>query len=122
MGLAGWLRPYIPYYAQIPAPLQLHKTGLLRQTPRWNSSEQTKSARKTYARDTRPEEEMAFTSLQHLYDAIFLAFNGRRRVENTIVLDIRPFRSNKIRMPQDEEECIKDDAHAYVAFEEVLAL
>lgn len=57
-----------------------------------------------------PYEEMfqASTALKHLDDALFLAFNGRRRVENTIVLDI--------------EEHIKDDAHAYTAFEEVSAL
>jgi hypothetical protein len=33
LGLTGWLRQYVPYYAQIVAPLQLRKTEMLRAAP-----------------------------------------------------------------------------------------
>ena len=33
LGLTGWLRQYIPYYAQRTEPLQDRKTALLRKGP-----------------------------------------------------------------------------------------
>lgn len=64
----------------------------------------------------------ASTALKDPNGSLLLAFYGQCSVENTIVLDIRPFRSKRIRMRQEEEERNKDDAQAYVGVKEVLAL
>ena len=63
LGLTGYLRNYIHFYAQLAAPLQALKTYLLRDAP--SSGQQ----RRTYASKTRlgpptPQEHASFLSIQ----------------------------------------------------------
>ncbi|OAP54729.1 hypothetical protein AYL99_11177 [Fonsecaea erecta] len=62
------------------------------------------------------------TALKYVNDSLRLAFDGRRDLDNTVVLDIRPYRSDRIRMQQKEEDRIADDEPAYEATEEILTL
>ena len=65
LGLTGWMRDYIPYYAGISKPLQERKTELLRHGP------PAGNARRSYASKTRLEkptelEKESFRTLQEL--------------------------------------------------------
>ncbi|KAL1964097.1 hypothetical protein VTN77DRAFT_7515 [Rasamsonia byssochlamydoides] len=72
-----------------------------------------------------PYDEMLASSvaLQFMDVSLHHASRGRRNIHNTIVLDIRPFRSARIRSQQtSEEERSRDDEIAYKAFEGMLRL
>jgi hypothetical protein len=63
LGLTGWLRQYVPFYAAISEPLQLRKTALLRKGPVEGA------ARRNYSRTTKvglpsPSEQISFEELQ----------------------------------------------------------
>ena len=66
LGLTGWLRMYVPYYAQIVEPLQQRKTSMLRTAP------QKGNARKAFSKGARIDvpsqrELDAFNMLQDVF-------------------------------------------------------
>ncbi|KAI4167672.1 MAG: hypothetical protein LQ343_007026 [Gyalolechia ehrenbergii] len=62
------------------------------------------------------------TALQFVDASLRLAFKGQRCVENTIILDIRPYRSNRVRMQQEEHENQREDEEAYKGFRGIFSL
>lgn len=80
LGLTGWLRNYVPYYAQISEPLQKTKTQALKRSPKGGN------ARKSFTKsmDIVPTslEMDAFTELQaRLTRLTYLThFDHKRRV------------------------------------------
>ena len=62
------------------------------------------------------------TALQCLDESLRLAFRGQRCVENTMILDIRPFRSKKIRGQNQDGERSREDGKAYEGFREIVSL
>ena len=71
-----------------------------------------------------PYDEMfqQSTALQYVDASLDLAFSGQRCVGNTIILDIRPYRSNRIRKQQEEDQCHRKDEEAYKGFCEIVSL
>lgn len=65
LGLTGWLRDYIPYYAGIAKPLQDRKTELLSQAPK-SGNPRRSSASKTRIYDPTARELALFRSIQEL--------------------------------------------------------
>ena len=60
-------------------------------------------------------------TVELLDQSLRFASRGHRDVKNTIVLDVRPFRSKRICRSEDQEERKANDAEAYEAIEEALA-
>ncbi len=56
-----------------------------------------------------------------LDQSLRFAFRGQRNVKNTIVLDVRPFRSKRICISEDREKRKANNAEAYEAIKEALA-
>jgi hypothetical protein len=68
------------------------------------------------------DEMMAFSKALKLVDeTLALAFEGQRGVNNTIIIDRRPFRSAEIQNDEDEETRKRNNQKAYQGFEAVLA-
>lgn len=71
-----------------------------------------------------PYDEMMkhSTALQRVDETLNLAFQGNRKVDNTIILDRRPFRSNEIQWEQGENEATRkrNNETAYKDFEQRL--
>ena len=63
LGLTGWMRDYVPYYAGISKPLQDRKTELLRHGPTAGSARRSYSA-KTRLKDPTGLEIASFETLQ----------------------------------------------------------
>jgi hypothetical protein len=74
------------------------------------------------AEDT-PYEKMVAASptLQALEETLQLAFRGKRCLDDTIMLDRRPFRSARIRCKDGERERQQNDIAAHQGFEAVMA-
>lgn len=75
------------------------------------------------------EEDVLYTNendccetIRILDDTLRFAFKGQRDVKNTVVLDARPLRMNRIRQRETEEKQKENDEEAYRAVEEALAL
>lgn len=72
LGLVGWLRQYIPCYAQCSAPLQERKTRLLRNSPKKGNARHAYVS-KTQVLDPTPSELQSFEALQsHFQKPSFL--------------------------------------------------
>ncbi|SLM33512.1 reverse partial [Lasallia pustulata] len=79
LGMTGWLRQFVAYYAQIVEPLQHRKTELLRLCPSKGGQGQKMYTRKTTLTPTETEKE-AFKFLQKSFDKpTFLTFFDRQR-------------------------------------------
>ncbi len=65
LGLTGYLRNYIPRYAQVCQPLQERKTSLLKKSPKEKGNSRRAYARRTHLMPT-PTEQKAFDTLQEL--------------------------------------------------------
>ncbi|KAJ6282168.1 hypothetical protein J3E71DRAFT_341371 [Bipolaris maydis] len=61
------------------------------------------------------------TALQLVDETLTMAFAGQRNVENTIILDRRPFRSAEIQGCEDERTTERNNQKAYQGFEAVIA-
>lgn len=74
-----------------------------------------------------PYDEMfsQSTALQRVDESLRLAFKGQRCVENTIILDVRPYRSDRIRkrqkVEQGEDGCLLEDDRAYRGFGDLIS-
>ena len=80
LGKTGWLRQYVPYYAQKALPLQERKTRLLRQAPNKGRPRQQHS-RRTPVDDPSPTEIDAFNQLQGAFSRpTFLVHFDKTRV------------------------------------------
>ncbi|SLM36754.1 reverse partial [Lasallia pustulata] len=79
LGMTGWLRQFVAYYAQIVEPLQHRKTELLRLCPSKGGQGQKMYTRKTTLTPTETEKE-AFEFLQKSFnEPTFLTFFDRQR-------------------------------------------
>ncbi|SLM34971.1 transposon tf2-1 polyprotein [Lasallia pustulata] len=79
LGMTGWLRQFVAYYAQIVEPLQHQKTELLRLCPSKGGQGRKMYTRKTTLTPTETEKE-AFEFLQKSFDEpTFLTFFDRQR-------------------------------------------
>lgn len=74
--------------------------------------------------EDRVYEEMVSASptLKHVDTALSLASNGGRSLSNTVTVDLRLFRSARIRGKQEDAQRLRDDKKAYAAVEEILEL
>ena len=86
LGMTGWLRDYVPYYAQLSEALQILKTRLLKDTPSHEGG-----ARKRYAATTKlPHptgvERVSFDELQKVFARG--AFLVHFQQEKTLVYDL----------------------------------
>ena len=63
LGLTGYLRNHVHYYAQLASPLQALKTLLLKEAPNQSSQHRLYSSRQRLPRAS-PQEEQSFKSLQ----------------------------------------------------------
>ncbi|KAL3428067.1 hypothetical protein PVAG01_01576 [Phlyctema vagabunda] len=81
IGLTGWLRQYVPYYAAIVQPLERRKTGLLKDGPKAGTSRRNYSAA-TKIGDPSPLELAAFETLQEqlLRSQFLVHFAAERRL------------------------------------------
>ena len=81
LGLTGWLRNHIHYYAQIVEPLQRRKTMLLRDAPKTGKTRKSFAAR-TRLTEATNDEISAFNHLQEVFrKPTFLAhFDAGRRL------------------------------------------
>lgn len=72
--------------------------------------------------DTHCFDDMlnASMALKAVDSSIRHAFNGHRSIQNTIILDIRAFRSDSIRRTQGASDKLEADELAYTAFEQIL--
>jgi hypothetical protein len=61
-------------------------------------------------------------ALQSVDETLAVAFAGERNVENTIILDRRPFRSAEIQGCEDEKTRETNNQKAYQGFETVMAM
>ncbi|KAK8096340.1 uncharacterized protein PG998_014208 [Apiospora kogelbergensis] len=61
-------------------------------------------------------------ALELLDQTLRFTFQGQRHIDNTIVIDVRPFRSNKIRQSEGEETRGINDQAAYQTVQKVLCL
>lgn len=61
-------------------------------------------------------------ALRCVNDTLQFASGGQRNIENTIILDIRSFRSDHIRTNQNSDDRNREDELAYDAFEKVMNL
>ncbi len=61
-------------------------------------------------------------TLQGLQKLLYRCSRGSRNMENTSIMDVRPFRSKRIRMQSDQDARIADDEIAYGAFEQTMEL
>jgi hypothetical protein len=68
-------------------------------------------------------EEMLESSpaLKAVDESLRHAFAGMRDIRNTIILDIRAFRSNRIRQTQPSIERLADDERAYSTFKQIIS-
>lgn len=64
----------------------------------------------------------ASPTLRLVDETLEMAFAGQRNVENTIILDRRPFRSAKIQRCEDGETREQSNQRAYQGFEAVIAI
>jgi hypothetical protein len=62
------------------------------------------------------------SAVQLLDQALRLAFENQRSVDNTIILDSRPLRSRKVRCSENDATREQNDAASYKALNEVLSL
>lgn len=69
-----------------------------------------------------PDMFASSDTLRHLDEILLRSSKGKRNVENTCVIDVRPFRSNKARMKSPEIARLADDEKAYAAFEQTMEL
>ncbi|KAJ6114827.1 hypothetical protein N7486_000605 [Penicillium sp. IBT 16267x] len=71
-----------------------------------------------------PYTEMLAASPTLLYvnETLQFASSGQRNIENTIILDVRAFRSNSIRTSQSLDDQIRDDELAYNKFEQIMSI
>jgi hypothetical protein len=67
LGCTGWLRQYIPYYAQLTEPLQNRKTRLLRKGPKAGAARKD-YAKKTSIDDVSNLETESFKAIQRNFD------------------------------------------------------
>jgi hypothetical protein len=65
---------------------------------------------------------LCFTALRRVDDALYRAFAGEPGIENTIILDLRMFRSNMSRMQEKEDRRAAKDTIAYEALKRTLKL
>ncbi|XP_014550218.1 hypothetical protein COCVIDRAFT_116074 [Bipolaris victoriae FI3] len=61
-------------------------------------------------------------ALQLVDETLTMAFAGQRNVENTIILDRRPFRSAEIQGCEDERTTERNNQKAYQGFEAAIAI
>lgn len=79
LGLTGWMRNYVPYYAQLSNPLQIRKTLLLKNLPVKGA------ARKRYSSGTRLDiptesERSSYQAIQEVFSKpTFLVHHDRTR-------------------------------------------
>lgn len=64
----------------------------------------------------------ASPTLLAMDETLKLASSGERNIENTIILDVRAFRSNSIRISQSLEDRLRDDALAYKSFKQIMSV
>ena len=55
-------------------------------------------------------------TLQYVDASLDRAFAGQRCIEDTIILDMRPYRSDRIRKQQEGDQCHREDEEAYKGF------
>ena len=81
LGKTGWLRHYVPYYAQKAAPLQRRKTRLLKPSPTKGSARKSYSNR-TILDDPTAAEIDAFEQLQEAFSrtTYLVHFDRQRRL------------------------------------------
>jgi len=81
LGLTGWMRNYIPYYAQICESLQQRKTTMLKASPRKGKPRRSYS-KKVIINEPTEKEEKAFKTLQELFSkpTFLVHFNPRRQL------------------------------------------
>ncbi|PKX96269.1 uncharacterized protein P174DRAFT_75363 [Aspergillus novofumigatus IBT 16806] len=72
--------------------------------------------------DTHCFDDMlnASTALRAVDSSLCHTFDGQRSIQNTIILDIRAFRSDSIRRTQHGSDKLRADELAYTAFEQIL--
>ena len=86
LGLTGWLRGFIPWYAQKADALQTRKTLLLRQSPSTKGSIRKTFSRKTIVENPTDEELESYRQLQESFSqATFLVHFSPDR---TLYIDI----------------------------------
>ncbi|KAJ5665520.1 uncharacterized protein N7477_007968 [Penicillium maclennaniae] len=64
----------------------------------------------------------ASPTLLYVNETLQLASGGQRDMENTIILNIRAFRSNSFRSSQSLDDRICDDELAYNKFEQIMSI
>lgn len=62
----------------------------------------------------------ASPTLRAVDETLKFASGGERTIENTIILDVRAFRSNSIRISQSPEDRLRDDELAYKNFKQIM--
>ena len=79
LGLTGWMREYVPFYAGVSKPLQKRKTALLKPAPKEGSARKAFASR-TRIEDRTPKEVASYKVLQSLLSApTYLTHHDPRR-------------------------------------------
>jgi hypothetical protein len=79
LGLSGWLRSYVPFYAQISKPLQDRKTALLKSAPQSGQARKNYSSKTTLNAITETEERSFMLLRNYFARPTFLAHHDPTR-------------------------------------------
>ena len=82
LGFTGWLRDYVPYYAQKAEPLQIRKTMLLRDSPSNKGKARKNYSLRTLIADPSDAELDAYSQLQEAFSkpSMLTHFSTTRRL------------------------------------------